>query len=160
MTNDGLRLSGDEIAVAEAYLDRMEKKARKWEGRRILVLVLVVVCAYSGLWNLNEFVRDLLGRDEVMEKLQTVEIPQGVPVEQWMAGYVRKVAAVYEFQERENNLLLFTGNVGLLGLIMAAILSNKLIAGWNAHKRELLIARIMRHYMKEWSPGTEERVAG
>jgi hypothetical protein len=87
----------------------------------------------------------------ILDELKKETFPKDVPVEYWVAGYVNKVAAVYERHQNFDNICLFSGILGLFMFSCFVVSMTLVIFRWNNDKRDMIIVKIMRHYLKEWA---------
>jgi hypothetical protein len=146
-----LRLSGEEVASIEAFIKTYEKKAKQWKSRRYFVLIGAIVAFYAGVTYLIDFKdHSLFRKDKILDRLKQEIVPTDVPLEYWVAGYVNKIATVYEHQQNLNSLCLFEGVLGVLMIVCFMTSTVILVSRWSNDKRDLIVVKIMRHYLKEW----------
>jgi hypothetical protein len=149
--DDKLRLTGEEKISIEAFIETYEKKAKQWKSRRYIVLAGAIIALYSGLSYLIDFKdHSLFREDKFLDRLKQETVPTDVPLEYWVAGYVNKIATVYEHQQNFDSLCLFEGVLGVLMIVCFMTSTVILISRWNNDKRDLIVVKIMRHYLKEW----------
>jgi hypothetical protein len=148
---DKLRLSNEERVVIDAFIDTFEKKAKQWKSRRYIVLLGALMALFSGLFYLNDFIdHSLFRKDKFLDRLKQETVPTDVPLEYWVAGYVNKIATVYEHQQNFDSFCLFEGVLGVLMIVCFMTSTVILISRWNNDKRDMIVVKIMRHYLKGW----------
>ena len=80
MTNDGLKLSGEEIAIAEKHIAKFEKTARQWRSRRYFMLGVALFSLFCSIQLLDDFVKHgLFDQTSIVEKIPKEKIPEDVP---------------------------------------------------------------------------------
>jgi hypothetical protein len=130
-------LTSEEKITLENFAARYDKTAKGWRTMRFVLLGMTVYLTIMGLREVK-YCWDTLSSKELTPEL-------------WAVAEVRRAAAIFEAQLDIHSLALIGGVIGILLLFGAALGYVKLWFHWNDAKHELVLAKILRHVLNEWT---------
>src|SRR4051794_14958369 len=72
-----------------------------------------------------------------------------ITARQWLAGYTTKVAVIAAVERNGQSASLLLGIGGSIMLTVALICTISLISRWNNGERDILMVRLIRHYVQK-----------
>ncbi len=151
---DGAELTVQERAVLTEYLDRHEKRARRWRYTRNVTLCFVCLLYFNGFRSFlpahKEAMTPLDEAAYIKELRGSAPIPTDeVTARQWLAGYTTKVAVIGALERQEQSATLLLGIGGAIMITVALIGTILLVSRWNDGERVIVMVRFIRGYVQK-----------
>jgi hypothetical protein len=145
-------LTSEEKITLENFAARYDKTAKGWRTMRFVLLGMTVYLTIMGLREVKYCWDTLSSKESIIDRLKEKETDfEGLTPELWAVAEVRRAAAIFEAQLDIHSLALIGGVIGILLLFGAALGYVKLWFHWNDAKHELVLAKILRHVLNEWT---------
>ena len=132
---EGAELTLQDRAVLTEYLDRHEKRARRWRYTRYVTLCFVCLLYFNGFRSFLPAHNDAMtpfDEKAYIAKLRNTPIPtDDVTARHWIVGYATKVAVISALERKAQSATLLVGITGAIMITVALIGTIFLVSRWN-----------------------------
>ena len=144
----GAELTAQDREVLNEYLDRHEKRARRWRYTRYITLCFVCLLYFNGFRSFLPAHNDAMTPfDEAayIKELRKGPIPTDeVIARQWLAGYTTKVAVIAALERKAQSAALLLGIGGAIMITVALIGTILPVSRWNDGQRVIVMVKFIR----------------
>ncbi|RQW00441.1 hypothetical protein EH220_00400 [bacterium] len=147
-------LNGQERVTAEKYLAKLEKKAISSRMNRYIMLPITLGLAVLLFFNIYSS-KISSPRDHSLEEiLSTVQYRSDVEPQVWMVAELTRIASIIDSESERQRLQshVYMINEGLLLVILYLFIN--VLLHWNDHKRDRIIAKVLRVKWDEFTTRT------
>ncbi len=150
---EGAELTSQDRDVLTNYLDRHEKRARRWLYTRYVTLAFLGLLYFNGFRSFLPAYHDAMTSfDEAayIKQLRNSPIPtDDVTARQWLVGYTTKVAVIAAVERNGQSATLILGIIGAIMITVALICTISLISRWNDGERDIVMVRLIRYHLQK-----------
>ncbi len=140
-------------AILTKYLNRLEKRARRWRYTRYVTLCFVCLLYFNGFRSFLPAHKDAmtpLDEAAYIKQLGSDPIPaDDVTARHWLAGYTTKVAVIAALERKAQSATLLLGITGAIMITVALIGTIFLVSRWNDGERIIVMVRFIRGYVQK-----------
>jgi hypothetical protein len=150
----GTELTVEERTVLTTYLDRHEKRARRWRYTRYLTLCFVSFLYFNGFRGFLPAHNDAMTPLDEAAYIKQLRGSQPIPTDdvtarQWLAGYTTKVAVVAALERQTQSVAQLSGIIGAIMITVALIGTILLVNHWKDGERDIVLVKFIRGYVQK-----------